>query len=166
MVKSPVSSSYPAPDEPGFILNDYPLYALNRVSATYVEEMSKALKTISMDQPRWRVLTLLEDRNPSAVSELSRRSVTKLSTITRIVMRMEAEGLVTRQQSPTDSRVTQVFITEKGRKSAVALRSLAGNVYRRAMEGLGDSEIAIFAKVLRAIEDNLARHPYVTRRSG
>lgn len=165
MAKPPAHSSYPAPDEPGFVLDDYPLYALNRVSATYVEEMSKALKTIGMDQPRWRVLTLLEDRNPSTVTELSRRSVTKLSTITRIVMRMEAEGLVTRQSSPTDSRVTQVFITEQGRKSAVALRSLAGNVYRRAMEGLSDEEIALFAKVLRTIEDNLSRHPYVPRQS-
>lgn len=166
MAKAPRSPTYPAPDEPGFVLNDYPLYALNRVSATYVEEMSKALKTIGMDQPRWRVLTLLDDRNPSTVTELSRRSVTKLSTITRIVMRMEAEGLVTRKPSPTDSRVTEVFITEKGRKSVVALKSLAGNVYRRAMEGLSDPEITSFAKILRTIEGNLSRHPYVPRRSG
>ena len=81
------------PDHPDFILDDYPLYNLNRTSATYIEQMSLRLKAFNMDQPSWRVLMLLGDKNPSSVGVLSRRSVTKISTITRILMRMKKKTL-------------------------------------------------------------------------
>jgi len=149
------------PDQPGFRIDDYPLYNLNRTSWTYIEEMSKILKTIDMDQPRWRVLSLLDDKNPSTVSELSRRAVTKLSTLTRIVIRMEEEGLVRRAPAPTDSRVTEVFITERGRAALGPIQAIAGRVYRKAMEGLDDAEIVEFVRILKHIRENLARSPYL-----
>ncbi|HRW30146.1 MAG TPA: hypothetical protein P5227_09135, partial [Emcibacteraceae bacterium] len=71
------------PDHPDFRLDEYPLYNLNRTSATYTENMSLKLKRLQMDQPTWRILMLLDDKNPTSVGELSRRSVTKISTITR-----------------------------------------------------------------------------------
>jgi len=77
------------PSHPDFILEHYPLYNLNRTSATYIDKMTTVLKQYNMDQPSWRVLMLLGDKNPTSVGELSRRSVTKISTITRILIRME-----------------------------------------------------------------------------
>ncbi len=127
-----------APDSPDFVLDDYPLYNLNRTSATYVEEMTKVLKSVGTDQPQWRVLMLLADKNPSTVSELSRRAVTKMSTITRILIRMEADGLVRRTSSPVDSRVTEVFMTDRGMRIVEELRTVATRVYRKAFEGISE----------------------------
>jgi len=154
-------SLHPAPDDPAFVLDAYPLYALNRASAVYVEEMSKALKTIGMDQPRWRVLTLLDDTNPSTVSDISRRTITKLSTITRILIRMEADGLVRRAQSAGDSRVTEVYITTAGRQAVDQVKKVGGRIYRKAIKGLNEDDLTRLMRILKVIEGNLGRSPYL-----
>ena len=150
-----------APDSPDFALDDYPLYNLNRTSATYVNEMTKVLKSVGMDQPQWRILMLLADQNPSTVSELSRRAVTKMSTITRILMRMEDDDLVRRTPSPADSRVTEVFITQKGDKIVEDLRTVATRVYRKAFTGISDKDIVRFVEILKLMRENLTRSPYL-----
>lgn len=144
------------PDHPDFNLDDYPLYNLNRTSATYIESMSVRLKEHNMDQPSWRVLMLLGDKSPSSVGDLSRRSVTKISTITRILMRMEKEELVYRKPFPEDNRVVEVFITSKGEGVLNTLRTLAAEVYQQAFDGLSDQDIMTFTNILMRLRQNLS----------
>ena len=143
------------PDHPDFNLDDYALYNLNRTSATYIDNMSARLKKHNMDQPSWRVLMLLGDKNPSSVGELSRRSVTKISTITRILMRMEKEELVYRKPFPEDNRIVEVFITDKGESVLNNLRTLANEVYEQAFDGLSDQDIISFTNILMQLRHNL-----------
>ena len=143
------------PDHPDFRLDEYPLYNLNRTSATYTENMSLKLKRLQMDQPTWRILMLLDDKNPTSVGELSRRSVTKLSTITRILIRMEKDDLVKRVPFPDDNRVIEVFITDKGKRSILELRSLAAEIYEEAFDGIADEDIVSFTHILMKIRKNL-----------
>ncbi len=159
--KSQTTLAFLPPDHPDFLLDDYPLYNLNRTSWTYMDEMGKVLKAVDVDAPTWRVLTLLGDRNPSTVTELSQRTVTKMSTITRILIRMEKDKLVERKSSPTDSRVTEVFITDKGRMVLEKLKVIAGRMYRTAFEGFSDSEINTMVQLLRRLRENLTRSPYL-----
>ena len=144
------------PDHPDFILDDYPLYNLNRTSATYIEQMSLRLKAFNMDQPSWRVLMLLGDKNPSSVGVLSRRSVTKISTITRILMRMEKEDLVNRVPYPGDNRVIEVFITDKGKDVLVDLRHAANEIYKSAFDGIPEEDIVSFTNTLMRLRKNLS----------
>jgi|FLOH01.1.fsa_nt_gi MarR family transcriptional regulator, organic hydroperoxide resistance regulator len=144
------------PSHKDFILDHYPLYNLNRASATYIEKMALELKKYSMDQPSWRVLMLLDDKNPSSVGEISRRSVTKISTITRILMRMEKEQLVKRVPFIDDKRVIEVFILKKGQDMLVKLRKLADGVFQNAMAGLSDDEIISFTNILKKVRKNLS----------
>lgn len=145
------------PDHPDFVLDDYPLYNLNRTSATYVERMSAALKKVNMDQPSWRVLMLLGDKNPSTVGELSRRSVTKISTITRILIRMEKESLVKRKPYKQDNRVIEVYILERGEKILNELKGLANEVYKEAFDGISDNDMVVFTNMLMKIRNNLGK---------
>lgn len=154
-------ASFIAPDEPGFSLDDFPLYNLNRASWTYIDEMTRVLKSVDVDHPTWRVLLLLGDRNPSSVSELSQRSVTKMSTITRILIRMEESGLVERKPSPDDSRVTEVFLTETGRDVLAKLKVIGGRIYRQALSGFSDAEILTLVSLLQRLRTNLTRSPYL-----
>jgi DNA-binding MarR family transcriptional regulator len=147
--------SLTGPDHPDFILDDYPLYNLNRTSSTYIDQMTQRLKAFDMDQPSWRVLMLLGDKNPSTVGDLSRRSVTKISTITRILIRMENDNLVKRVPFPEDNRVIEVFITDKGKENLVKLRGLATEVYKTAFDGISEDDIVTFTNILMRIRNNL-----------
>jgi MarR family transcriptional regulator, organic hydroperoxide resistance regulator len=147
------------PNDTNFILDDYTLYNLNRTSATYTAKMSAVLKPLSIDQPGWRILMILGDKNPSTVSELARRSATMLSTITRMVIRMEDSGFLNRSICPQDNRVTQVHITDKGQHMLDSLRGIATRIYERSLDGLSQAQIDQFTKTLKHIRANLTDEP-------
>ena len=56
--------------------------------------MEEALRRIDMDVPSWRAIMLVHERNPSSVSEIAERAVIRLSTMTRVIQRLEKRGLV------------------------------------------------------------------------
>ena len=162
-VRDETQAPFIAPDEAGFALDDFPLYNLNRASWTYIDEMTRALKSVDVDHPTWRVLMLLGDCNPSSVTALSQRSVTKMSTITRILIRMEESGLVSRSPSPVDSRVTEVFLTDAGHAVLEKLQVIGGHMYRKALSGFSHDEITTLVSSLQRLRTNLTRSPYTGR---
>ena len=154
------------PAESGFVLEDYVLYNLVRTSATYNEEMSKALKRFRLDTMKWRILMLLNDRSPSSVGELARRSVTKMPTLTRVLIRMEDEGLIVRQARAGDKRVVQVTMTPRAVTTLRAVQGVGQRVFERAFAGVTAAEAAVVTEVLRRVRANLGRSPYDEAESG
>lgn len=148
------------PEDPGFVLDDYVLYNFVRTTATYTEEMAAALKDYGLDTMKWRILMLLHDKSPSSVGELARRSVTKTPTLTRVLIRMEKEGLVLRRALDDDRRIVQVTMTPKAEKTLKMVRSIGQNVFERAFEGVSDKEIARITATLKQVRANLTRSPY------
>jgi len=90
--------------------------------------------------PRWYLLLLLVKGSPdlderSTVSELSQRLHLAQSTVTELVARAEAAGLLRRAQSAADGRVAHLSLTSEGeRRLAKAFRSLGAE--RRALRDL------------------------------
>lgn len=154
------SQTMTGPAEAGFVLEDYPLYNLIRTAATYNEEMSIELKRLRLDTMKWRILMLLNDKSPSSVGELARRSVTKMPTLTRVLIRMEAEGLVVRQALAGDKRVVQVTMTPKAVTTLRAVQQIGQKIFERAFEGVAIPDIAIMTDALKRIRANLGRSPY------
>ncbi len=151
------------PGQEGFDLDEYPLYNLNRTSATYIVEMSKALKEVGMKQNQWRILGILGDKNPSTVTGIARRGVLKMSTLTRMLDRMESDGMVKRTLWKQDKRVVHVTITAKGRRALDKILGVAANVYTKTFEGISDAEAKRLMKTLAKMRDNLNRSPYVSK---
>ena len=87
--------------------------------------------------------------------------MTKLSTITRILIRMERDGLVTRHQSAHDNRVTEVYATDAAMEKVQGLRAVAGRIYRRAFDNIPTDDIVMFVRILKKMRDNLKKSPYM-----
>jgi DNA-binding MarR family transcriptional regulator len=68
--------------------------------------------------PRFDILAQI-DRSPvgPTMGELSQRLLVTKANITDLMGRLEAEDLVYRQKSETDSRVSHVYLTPKGKKA-------------------------------------------------
>ncbi len=151
------------PGQKDFVLDEYPLYNLNRTSATYIAEMSKALKQIGMNQTQWRVLGILGDKNPSTVTDIARRSVIKMPTLTRMLDRMERDGLIKRKLWAKDKRIVQVRITPKGRKYLGKAVHVGASVYEQAFDGISEAQTRQFMKTLKQMRENLNRSPYAPK---
>lgn len=148
------------PAETGFLLEDYAMYNLVRTAATYNEEMAKALKRYRLDTLKWRILMLLNDASPSSVGELARRSVTKMPTLTRVLIRMEIEGLIVRRSLQDDKRVVRVTMTPKAVSVLRTVQSIGQKVFERAFEGVSEAEAETLTGILKRVRGNLGRSPY------
>lgn len=147
------------PADPLFELAHSPFYWLSRVSGRYVLDMEAVLRRVAMDVPRWRVLMILHENDPASVSTIAERAVIKLSTMTRIVQRMQAEGLVACKPRPSDARVTEVRLTAAGSRAMEQVRGQASRIFRQAFQEVSDAEIVVFIGVLRRLFDNLETPP-------
>ncbi|MEM9529722.1 MAG: MarR family transcriptional regulator [Pseudomonadota bacterium] len=151
----PSSPAKIGPQHPDFVLEDYVLYNLVRLSSTYAAEMDAGLKARDLNMTEWRVLSLLKDKNPSTVGELARRSVTKLPTVTRMLDRMEKQQLISRRASSEDGRVVEVRMTARADRTLIEVRAVAQAVFERAFAGISQAEIEQITATLKRVRENL-----------
>jgi DNA-binding MarR family transcriptional regulator len=147
------------PASPGFRIADYPFYLLNRIAGRYAIDMSDALKSIGMDLPTWRALMILHERSPRSVSEIAVQAVIRLSTMTRVVRRLERAGLVRLATRSSDARVTEVLITTRGEDALKRVRGVAGRVYARAFADFSARDIGLLNGLLVRVMSNLSLAP-------
>src|SRR3979411_316839 len=130
------------PVDPQFQIAGSPFYWLARVDGRYALRMKAVLKRIGMVAPRWRVLMLLAEHSPASVSKLAEHAIIRMSTMTKIVHRMKAEGYVDTRVSATDGRVTEVLLMPKGRQAVKTVRARAGRIFQPAFHNSSDSQLA------------------------
>jgi len=106
------------------------------------------------------VLKLLDEIGDLSLSELSRRMAAKNSTVTGIIDRMVAAGLVTREQSAEDRRVWKIKLTELGQELSSKIEVASWDLLRAALLALPAAEleslIATLTKVAAHVERAVA----------
>src|SRR5450756_382535 len=105
-----------------FRIADWPFYLIARTAGRYAMDMENALRRIDLDLASWRGLMLVHETNPSSVSEIADRAVIRLSTMTRVIQRLEKRGLVKLARREGDARVTEVYITAAGERVVSQIR--------------------------------------------
>jgi MarR family transcriptional regulator, organic hydroperoxide resistance regulator len=148
--------------DPGFAdfrIADSPFYLLARTMGRYSIDMENALHAIDMDLPSWRALMIVAETNPSSVSEIADRAVMRLSTMTRVVQRLERRGLLKVKRRKSDARVTEVYINSKGVSAARQVRDIASRFYNLAFHDFDAAQIDALNTLLRRVFGNLALQP-------
>lgn len=141
-----------------FSFKSWPFYWLAQANGRYLRNMEVALKAIDLDIPSWRVLMSLHEEGCASVSEIADHAIVKLSTMTRIVQRMQAEGLVTCRQRESDARVTEVMLTSKGKAAGQQAWQAANRIYDNAFRSLNKADIEALSRLLRRLSGNLAEN--------
>jgi MarR family transcriptional regulator, organic hydroperoxide resistance regulator len=144
-------------DLENFDFREWPFYWLTRAGGVYFKTMEEGLRGLGLDLPRWRVLMSLYQENRLSVSELADHAIVKLSTMTKIVQRMEQDGLVHCRPFADDRRVTEVVVTEAGLRAGEAAWELAHKTYDIAFQGIPSKQEASLLAVLRRITENMER---------
>lgn len=139
-----------------FRLADSPLYLIVRTAGRYAQELENALNASGMDLLSWRALMIVNEASPSSVSEIAERSVTRLSTMTRVVQRLEKKKLVKLAKRRADARVTEVHLTARGKRCVEDERATAGEIYRRATRNLSVADITTLKRLTRQLFANLS----------
>jgi MarR family transcriptional regulator, organic hydroperoxide resistance regulator len=142
-----------------FLIEDSPFYLIARTAGRYSIDLENALRAIGMDLPSWRALMVVAETDPSSVSEIAERAVMRLSTMTRVVQRLEKRGLMRIERRKGDARVTEVYITPAGRRAVLQIRQIASRLYNIAFHDLEADEIATLNRILSRVFGNLSIRP-------
>ena len=144
---------YPASE--AFDVEAFPPYWIARLNAQYGLCMEKTLKTVKMDVSRWRVAMILRVYGDLSISRIAEHAVGKLPTITKIVYRMQDEGLVTVSTSARDGRVSLVGLSGKGYAVVDQVLAATQGLFERLFSGFTEAQIGRLNGDLQKMLDNL-----------
>lgn len=143
------------PGTPAFQAEKYPFFVLNRLVSRYNGVIGARLRAIDLDIPAWRVLMILGEQSPRGVRDIADAAVIPLSTMTRIVQRMAAAGLVAVAESAQDARVTVVSLTPLGEGKLADARAASAPVYEQVIGGFSERDFDRLLGLLGRVYDNL-----------
>ncbi|WP_394553879.1 MarR family winged helix-turn-helix transcriptional regulator [Agromyces sp. MMS24-JH15] len=91
------------------------------------------LEPLGLTHPQYLVMLALWERSPRTVRDLGSALHLEPATLSPLLKRLEAQGLVTRGRSPHDERALDVSLTPEGR----ALRERALGIPPQVVDRLG-----------------------------
>jgi DNA-binding MarR family transcriptional regulator len=108
-------------------------FALAAASRSVIGVYRPILEPLGLTHPQYLVMLALWERSPRTVSDIGAALHLEPATLSPLLKRLEAAGLLTRARSASDERALAVTLTEAG----VALRAEAEKVPGRVVERLG-----------------------------
>lgn len=108
-------------------------------------------------------LATVEGAGPLTLGELATAEQVAPPTITKVVAKLEEDGLVSRAVDSSDRRVVRVAITAEGKRRLEHNRSRRNAWLARQLRALPTSEVAQLAAALEVLE-HLAQVPSEVRR--
>ena len=94
------------------------------VSRLITQAYQPLLKSLGLTYPQYLVMLVLWEKDHQPVNDIAKRLKLNTNTITPLLKRMEAEGLVRRTKGVTDARQVIVTLTPKGK----AMERQAANI--------------------------------------
>lgn len=117
------------------------------------------LSEIGLHPGQEAVLKLLSDDDDQTMSQLAKSLGVQPPTVTKMVTRLSAHGLVRRASSEADGRLARVILTDKGRERIAKVDSAWKQLEREAVGKLDEKERKRLRKLLRGIEKSLSATP-------
>jgi MarR family transcriptional regulator, organic hydroperoxide resistance regulator len=133
---------------PSVALDDQLCYALYSASRAVTARYRPMLDHLGLTYPQFLVLMTLWERDDQNVREISDRLDLDSGTMSPMLKRLDAAGLVTRERSAADERQVRVRLTDAGR----ALEQPACGVSARMIDAL-DLDVQQFAALKRQLEE-------------
>jgi DNA-binding MarR family transcriptional regulator len=128
-----------------------------RVAVTLMDEkFDKMIDPFGITGAQYNVLRILKGVHPEghARCEIATRMIERASDITRIIDRLEKQGLVIRDRTSEDRRMSITRITEKGIELVNKLKPLIENEHVQNTIGLTDEECRHLSVLLEKLYAN------------
>lgn len=137
----------------GRFVDDYLAYLLARASHGISGQFHQQVRAAGLSVPEWRVLASLAEGDGRPVGEVAALVLAKQPTLTKLIDRMAAAGLVRRGRSAGDGRQRLVYITAAGRRRVAPLLAAAKRHEAAVLAALGAADAGRLKGLLRRLID-------------
>ncbi|KJL39186.1 Organic hydroperoxide resistance transcriptional regulator [Microbacterium ginsengisoli] len=108
-------------------------FAAVTAARTIVQAYRPVLEPLGLTHPQYLVMLALWERDPRSLGELAAALALEPATVSPLVKRLEAQGLLVRTRRPGDERTLDIAVTDTGR----ALRAQALEVPAQVLARTG-----------------------------
>ena len=106
------------------LLDNQVCFALHSTSLLMTKVYKPLLQALGLTYPQYLAMLVLWEQDALTVGEISQRLLTDPGSLTPLLKRLEAEGLLKRTRSREDERVVIVELTDAGRAMQQQARSI------------------------------------------
>ena len=142
----------PQPDprrEFAFLVHD-----VARLLKTYADQKARQY---GMTRAQWAVLVRLQRTEGLKQSELAEILDLQPISLTRLLDRLCANGLIERRPDPEDRRANRLFLTPAAKPVVEGLGRLGGELMTTVLEGIEPETVTLMLEQLGLAKDNLRR---------
>jgi DNA-binding MarR family transcriptional regulator len=136
------------------VLDDQLCFALYSTGLAMNKVYRKLLRKLDLTYPQYLVMLVLWERDGVSVSDIGARLFLDSATLTPLLKRLEAAGLVSRARSAPDERQVMISLTDGGRTMAAEAAAIQQQVLCAAACAPG--ELAALKRQLENLRGKLA----------
>jgi DNA-binding MarR family transcriptional regulator len=139
----------------GFDLNQSLGVIVGQLAKKMTAELNSLLTEHGLTTTQWGVLACLHREDGLTQNEVSGRTGIDAATLTELLKRMAARGLVRRARDPDNNRYQRVYLTSHDAAFLDAVASLATGVNDHALTGFSAADRARLIRLLGRALGNL-----------
>ena len=136
-------------------LNDFACFAIHSAGHALGRAYKPLLEPLGLTYPQYLVMVALWEADGVTLGALGERLFLDSSTLTPLLKRLEAQGLLHRQRDPANERQLRITLTAAGR----ALRERAAGIPAclQAATGMTEAELIHLRDAAGRLRDALLR---------
>ena len=137
-------------------LADFLCFAVYSTNLAYGKAYKPILDKLGITYTQWIAIVALWEEDNQTVSSLGAKLFLESNTLTPILKKLEAMGLIRRQRSTADERQVIISLTEEGRQ----LRERGHQRTLIDATGLSDDEFRELQKIVSKVRDRLINNTH------
>jgi len=137
-----------APDRLGFLLHD--------AARLLRKRFEKHSARFGLSSAQWRLLVRVYKEEGIAQARLAELLEIEPISVSRLIDRMEQADFIERRADTNDRRIRTIFLTERSARIFNEMRSVADEVFARALDGMTPDEAQTTLRGLTTIVANLS----------
>lgn len=141
------------------ILDETLGFNINRVAILFRRELIRALKEYGLTPEQWQLLVSLWEKEILSPVEIMDITLQDLPSISRMLQRLERNGVILVEPSPDDKRSKKVSLTQTGRELRQILPEKLGKHFDTLLKnfpGKKQEQLLKLLKELRVIFADLS----------
>lgn len=135
-------------------LEDSVGYLIKRVRMVFSSAVDREMADYDISYDQWGILLMVARGRCETAAELSREMASDTGSMTRMIDRLEAKGLVKRTRSADDRRIIHLALTDAGQALADKLPEVLVRVLNRHLVGFTEQDVGQLKDYLRRILEN------------
>jgi DNA-binding MarR family transcriptional regulator len=133
-------------------LDDDSITTLRQVISRLARQLNKSATDAHLTPSQASVLALVVARGPVKLADLVRFEGVHPTMLSRLIAKLEAEGLIARLPDPVDLRSAIISPTKEGRAVQARIKANRARIVAAAASGLTPDQERLIAEALPALE--------------